>query len=127
MHVVREDVHLVAHVRTCVMAALLECHAQQGRCLLLAGGNQNIELTRRRARVHLPRQAEQAVSLPTHGRYDHDELIALRGLACDTIGDGVNALAIGDRRAAVFLYDESHNYGRSNITRIPCASESVRP
>ncbi len=54
---------------------------------------------------------DQLVGLLAHGADDDDDVVALPARAGDVVGDGADAVGVGDRRAAELLDDEGHGAG----------------
>ena len=86
----------------------MEGHGNEGRALVLTGGQQHVELARIGV-VGDPRgQTEQFVGRVAHRRDRDDHLVAgLLGLD-DALGHALDALGIRDARASVLLHDETH-------------------
>ena len=63
-------------------------------------------------RRHLVREGDQLVGLLAHRAHDDDDVVALAMGAGDVIGDGPDAVGVGDRGAAVLLHEEGHGVGR---------------
>ena len=66
---------------------------------------QHVELARLRARRHLVGERDQVVGRVAHRREDGDDALALLARGDDPLGDGLEPLGVGDRRAAE-LHDE---------------------
>ena len=63
----------------------------------------------RRQRADLLGEVEQLVGGVAHRRHDdHDVVAGLAGVD-DALGDPLDALGVGDRRAAVLLHDQAHD------------------
>ena len=87
-------------------AEAVERHRQEGRALVLAGREQDVEL----ARVGLVGdgrgEAEQLVGRVAHRGHDDDEVAPGGTLARDPTGDPLDAVGVGDGRATELLDDE---------------------
>jgi hypothetical protein len=84
----------------------VEGHRHQRRALVLAGGEQDVELAGIRFVRDRGSETEQLVGRVTHGGHDHDEVMACGALARDPSRDPLDPVRTGDRRAAVFLDDQ---------------------
>jgi hypothetical protein len=90
----------------------VEGHGDERRALVLAGGQQHVELARVRVLGDGGRQPQQLVGRVAHGR-DHDhEVVAGRSLAGDAAGHALDAVGARDGRAAEFLDDEGGRHRR---------------
>jgi hypothetical protein len=106
--VVGEDAHLRAGVAPGFQAQVLERHRQQGDGDLLAGRHHHVELARVGLRLDFLRQRDQPVGFARHRR-EHDHHLMPEHLELgDAFRHGADAFGVGDRSAAVFLYDECH-------------------
>jgi hypothetical protein len=106
---VGEDAHLPAGVAFRLQAQVFERHGQQRNGDLLAGGDHHVEFARVGLRLNLLGQPDQPVGLARHGGEYHHHLMAEHFEFGDPLGDCADAFDVGDRGAAVFLYDECHD------------------
>ena len=105
---IRDHAGLAAGVRPGLDAHALDRHRQQRHRDALAGGEQHVELAGVGDRGDLVREVEQLVGGVAHRAHgDHDVVARLAGLD-DALRDALDALGIGDARAAVLLHDEAH-------------------
>jgi len=109
--VVGEDAHLRAGVALRLQAQVFQCHRQQRNGDLLAGRHHHVQFARVGGGLNLPGQANQAVGLARHGREHHHHLMAEHFEFGHAFGHRADAFDVGDRGAAVFLYDECHVLG----------------
>jgi hypothetical protein len=84
----------------------VERHRHQGGALVLAGGQQDVELPRVRIVRDPGREGEQLVGRVTHRGHDDDEVTPVRALAGDPAGDPLDPLRSCDRRPAELHDDE---------------------
>ena len=101
-------------------AQAMQGHRQQGRALVLAGRQQDVELARVRIVRDGGREAEQLVRGVAHRRDDDDEVVAGGALAGDPTGDPLDAVGVGHGGAAELLDDEGggqvrHRRGHSTV------------
>ena len=78
-------------------AEAVQGHRQQGRGLVLAGREQDVELTGVGLVGDGGRKAEQLVGRVAHGRNGHDEVVAGRALTSDPPGDTLDPVRVGER------------------------------
>ena len=106
-------------------AQRVEGHRDERRALVLAGGEEDVELARVRLVGDRGGQAEQLVRGVAHRGDDDDEVVAGGALAGDPARDALDAVRAGDRRTAEFLDDEGGGH-RGRILP-PEPSEPRRP
>ena len=105
---VGDDARLGAGEGPRLVAELGDRHRQQRHRDPLTGGEQHVELARRRQRRHLLGEVAQLVGGVPHRRDDdHDVVPGLAG-ADDALGDALDPGGIGHRGAAVLLHDDAH-------------------
>ena len=92
----------------CLGAQIGDRHGQQRHADALTGGQEHVELARRRHRADLLRQVEQLVSGVAHGGHHDDYLVAPALGGDDAFGDALDPLRVLHGRAAVLLNDERH-------------------
>ena len=61
---------------------------------------------------HRVGEGDEVVGLLAHGAHDDDHVVALAMREGDVLGDGPDAVGVGDGGAAVLLDDEGHGVGR---------------
>ena len=110
---VGDDPRLRAGQRDGGDAERVQRHGGERDGLLLAGGDEHVELAGARLRRYFPRQLDQPVRHPRHGRDDHDQPVPGPVRFGDAGGDVADALGRADRGAAVFLDEERHGKGPS--------------
>ena len=93
-----------------LVAELGDGHREQGHRDPLAGGEQHVELARRRQRRDLLGEVAQLVGRVAHRGDDHDHVVAGPLGVDDALGDPLDAGRVGHRRAAVLLHDNAHGY-----------------
>ena len=92
------------------VAELGDRHRDQRHRDPLAGGEQHVELARRRQRRHLLCEVAQLVGGVAH-RGDHDHhVVAGPAGRDDPLGDALDAGGVRDGRAAVLLHDNAHRW-----------------
>ena len=84
-------------------------HREQRHRDPLAGGEQHVELARRRQRRHLLGEVAQLVGGVAHRRDDDDDVVAGLAGVDDALRDALDAGGISDGRAAVLLDDDAHD------------------
>ncbi len=89
-----------------------EGHAEQRHALALAGGEQHVHLAAGMGARDLVREGDQLVGLLAHGAHDDDDVVAPLVRPGDVVGDGADALGVGDRRSAELLHEEGHAWRR---------------
>ena len=91
------------------LAEVRDRHRHQRHRDPLARGEQHVELAGRRQRAHLLGEVAQLVGVVAHRGDHHDDVLAglLRG--DDPLGDALDAVGVGDGRAAVLLHDNAHD------------------
>ena len=77
---------------------------------MLAGGEQDVQLARIGLVGDGGGEPEQLVGGVTHGRDDHDQVVAGRALAGDPARDPLDAIGIRERRAAELLDHEGEGH-----------------
>ena len=87
------------------------------RALVLAGREQDVELARVGFVGDRGGEAEQLVGRVAHRRDDDDEVVAGGALARDPPGDALDAVGVGDGRAAELLDDEGGRHRRGILPR----------
>ena len=108
-----EHAGLRAGERLGLVALRVDRHRQQGHRDPLAGGEQHVELAPARHRDDLLGQVDQLVGGVAHRGDDHDHVVAVALGGDDALGDPLDPLGVGDRRAAVLLHDETHRHRRA--------------
>ena len=103
-----DDAGLRAGERAGLRAERLDGHRDQRVGDPLAGGQQHVQLARRRRRAHLLGQVQQVVGGVAHRGDDHDDVVALLLGLDDAFGDATDPVGVGHRGSAVFLHDERH-------------------
>ena len=103
-------------------AQAVERHRQQGRALVLAGREEDVQLARIRIVGDGGGQAEQLVGGVAHRGHDDDEVVAGGAFARDPPRDALDAVGVGHGRAAELLDDEGGRHGRGIL---PCASRRL--
>ena len=104
-------------------AERVERHRHEGRALVLAGREQDVELARVGLVGDRRGEAEQLVGGVAHRGHDDDEVAAGGALAGDPAGDALDAVGVGDGRATELLDDEraqasaAHSSGASSGAR----------
>ena len=99
---------LGAGERLRLVAELGDRHRDQRHRDPLAGGEQHVELARRRQRRHLLGEVAQLVGGVAHRGDDHDDVVARPAGVDDPLGDPLDAGRVRDRRSAVLLHDNAH-------------------
>ena len=114
-------------------AQAMEGHRQQGRALVLAGREQDVELARVGIVGDGGGEAEQLVRGIAHRRDDDDEVVAGGALAGDPTRDPLDAVGVGHGGAAELLDDEGgrqvrHRRGHSTVreSRAPAGTYDGR-
>ena len=106
---VGDDPGLAAGVRPGLVAQVGDRHREQRHRDALARGEQHVQLAAARQRADLLGEVDQLVGGVAHRRHgDHDVVAGLAGVD-DALGDPLDALGVGDRRAAVLLHDQAHD------------------
>jgi len=101
------DARLRAGQRDGLDALRVQCHGHERATHVLTGGQQQVHLARIWLVSDGRRELGQMIGGVTH-RADHDhEVGAFTAITCDPSRDMTDALGVGQRRAAVFLDDES--------------------
>ena len=77
----------------------------------------------RRQRADLLGEVEQLVGGVAHRRHGDDDVVAGLAGVDDALGDPLDALGVGDGRAAVLLHDQAH--GGSSAIRRDCPQDTV--
>ena len=77
----------------------------------LAGGEQHVHLAPGLGRRHVVGQRDQVVGRLAHRRDHDDDVVAVAAGERHVLGDGPDAVGVGDRRAAVLLDDQGHGVG----------------
>ena len=77
---------------------------------------------------HVVGEAHEVVGGLAHRRDDHDDVVAVAAGAHDVLGDGADAVGIGDRRAAELLDEQAHDrqWYRGDLSAILCPSFARR-
>ena len=81
----------------------MDRHRQQSHRDALTAGEQHVHLARCRVIIDLAGETDQSVGLATHGRDDHDNLMAFIAESLDLLGDGLDPLHRADRSASELL------------------------
>ena len=118
MRTIGEYLDLCAGVTFGLHAFLLQRHGQQAYGHLFAGGNHYIEFARIRMRLNLPGQRNQAIGLAAHRGYHHHNLVPLRLVFCYAVRHAPDTLRRTDRRAAIFLNNQCHDYVSQDETKV---------
>ncbi len=103
-----DDAGLRAGERARLRSQRFDRHGHQRVGDALAGGQQHVELPRRRGRAHLLRQVHQVVGGVAHGGDHHDDVVPLLLGRDDALGDAADPIGVGHRGSAVLLHDERH-------------------
>ena len=93
-------------------AERVEGHRDERRALVLAGGQQDVELAGVGLVGDRRRERQQLVGGVAHRGHDDDELRPARALAHDPPRDPLDALGARDGRAAELHHDEGSGHGR---------------
>ena len=123
---VGDDAGLAAGEGPRALAEVGDRHRHQRHRDPLAGGQQHVQLARRRERAHLLGEVAQLVGGVAHGGDHHDDVLAGLLGGDDALGDSLDAVSVGDRRAAVLLHDNAHTTGDSTRSRPGRADPVVR-
>jgi len=107
--VVGKDADLGTRIASRLQAEVFQCHGEQGNRDLLAGGHQHVEFARIGLCLDGLGQRDQPVGLAGHGGEDDHDLMPEHFELGDAFRNGADAFDVGDRGAAVFLYDECHD------------------
>ena len=99
---------LRAGERLGLVAEGVDRHGEQRHRDALTGSEQHVELAPRRDGDDLLGEVDQLVGRVAHRRDDDDDVVAVAAGGDDAFGDPLDPLGVGDRRAAVLLYDETH-------------------
>ena len=91
------------------VAELGDGHRDQRHRDPLTGGQQHVELARRRQRRHLLGEVAQLVGGVAHRRDDHDDVVARLARVDDALRDALDARGVSDGRATVLLDDNAHD------------------
>ena len=89
-----------------------ERHRHERRRHPLASREQHVHLSAGLGSRHAVGERDQVVGGLPHGADDHDDVVAVTLGECDMLGDGTDAVGIGDGRAAVLLNDQCHGLDR---------------
>ena len=84
----------------------MEGHRHEGRALVLAGREQDVELARIGLVGDSGGEAQQLVGRIAHRGHDDDEVVAGGSLARDPARDALDPVRVGDGGATEFLDDE---------------------
>ena len=115
MRGVGDHAGLRAGERLRLVAELGDRHRDQRHRDPLAGGEQHVELARRRQRRHLLGEVAQLVGGVAHRGDDDDDVVARLAGVDDPLGDPLDAGRVGDRRSAVLLHDNAHGLSSSSV------------
>ncbi len=102
-------------------------HGQEGHRDALAAGQQHVELARRGDRSDLAGEVEQFVGGVAHRTDRHDDLVSGATGVDDALGDALDALGVGDGRAAVLLDDQSHEENSRGVVRRDATTPALVP
>src|SRR5271169_3962718 len=105
---VGQDAHLPAGVALRLQAQFMQGDGEQADRHLLAGRGDYVELARIGTRGELAGEREEAVGFATHRRHHDHKLVPLAMEPGDAPGDVLYPFGAPNRRAAVFLHDQSH-------------------
>ena len=105
---VRDHAGLAAGERAGVVAQAADRHGEQRHRDALAGGEQHVELARRRDRRDLVGEVEQLVGGVAHGADGDDDVVAGLARLDDALRDALDALGVGDGGSAELLHDQAH-------------------
>lgn len=108
-------------------------HGEQGGRLTLTGGEQHVELARGGLRRHLEGQVHEVVGGITHGRDDHDDLVAGLPGRGDPARNTLDGRGISHGGATELLDDSRHEASlrlgtddRAILHRPPVSGDSLR-
>ena len=106
---VGDDPGLRAGERHRRLALVDDRHAQQRRRDALARGEQHVHLAGRGLAGDVVGEALEVVGRLAHGGHDDHDVVAGAAGAHDVLGDGPDAIGVGDRRAPELLHDQGHD------------------
>ena len=119
---VGEDAGLRAGEAHRVLTPVDDRHAEQRDRDALARGEEHVHLSPGGRGRHLVREPLELVGRVAHGGDHDDDVVARTTGLDDVLGDGLDALRVGHRGAAVLLHDEAHDgrwYRRGSA--VPCS------
>ncbi len=105
---VGDHARLGAGERLRLVAELGDRHGDQRHRDAFTGGQEHVELARRRERGHLLREVSELVRGVAHGGDHDDDVIALAPGVDDALRDALDPGRVGDRGPAVLLHDNAH-------------------
>ena len=91
------------------LAPVDDRHAQQRDRDALTRGEQHVHLAGGRVARHLVGEPLEVVGGLAHRRDDDHDVVAVAPGAHDVLGDGADAVGVGDRRAAELLHEQAHD------------------
>ena len=126
MRIGRQNRNLPALPRAGGDAHVLQDNREQARCHLFAGGDDRIIFARVIQGRALFAPGDQLIGLARHGGDDHGHIVASGDLALHMARDILNALNIGDGRAAEF-HDQTGHRSLMEETGEMCRSRGMVP